>query len=179
MPVLPLLEEQGCNIIIVATATPSYVNNFVKHVGFKLTGAVVFDAERRTHQVCGLQTSVSASLVTPFRKHLRTFGRRALREGLVVSLKNATKGHGSSWQQGGTFLLSHTGSEEPKCTLAWREEYPGDWKPIQDILLEGLGVESPPVSFPERLDFVIKARSGSSSSCCCCPRRSAQTKVET
>eukprot|EP00930_Biecheleria_cincta_P037369 TRINITY_DN25637_c0_g1_i1.p1 TRINITY_DN25637_c0_g1~~TRINITY_DN25637_c0_g1_i1.p1 ORF type:complete len:131 (+),score=18.34 TRINITY_DN25637_c0_g1_i1:429-821(+) len=104
-----------------------------------------------------------SSLVEPFRKHWRTFGRRALREALYVSLKNATAGHGSSWQQGGTFLLHHESLENAKCILAWREDYPGDWKPVKDIIAEGLGIDTPPVSFPERLDFVINARLGTTS----------------
>lgn len=156
------LEDNDCRIIIVATATPAYVDNFEKHLGFEAPGLIVFDPNRTTHRLCGLRSSIYSSLVEPFRKHWRTFGRRALREALYVSLKNATAGHGSSWQQGGTFLLHHAPSEEPKCILAWREEYPGDWKPVKDIIAEGLGVDTLPVSFPERLDFVINARLGTS-----------------
>eukprot|EP00441_Pelagodinium_beii_P000081 CAMPEP_0197695864 /NCGR_PEP_ID=MMETSP1338-20131121/115805_1 /TAXON_ID=43686 ORGANISM="Pelagodinium beii, Strain RCC1491" /NCGR_SAMPLE_ID=MMETSP1338 /ASSEMBLY_ACC=CAM_ASM_000754 /LENGTH=164 /DNA_ID=CAMNT_0043278907 /DNA_START=141 /DNA_END=632 /DNA_ORIENTATION=+ len=158
MPVLHLLEAKECGVLIIATATWSYVGTFVQHLGFEPPGRIIFDSERKTHKVCGLQSSIYASLVEPFRKHLRTFGRRALWEALYVSLKNATAGHGSSWQQGGTFLLEHETLRDVKCSLAWREEYPGDWKPIHEILKEGLGIEAPPVSFPERLDYVIQAR---------------------
>ena len=58
----------------------------------------VHDPKRATHRALGLRSSVYASLVMPFRRHLKTFGTRAVREALRVSLVNATAGHGSSWQ---------------------------------------------------------------------------------
>ena len=75
----------------------------------------------------------------PFKKHLATFGTKAVAEALRVSLVNATAGHGSSWQQGATIVLKHpggvgvgdgaggtSGAEPVSCTYAWREDYPGD-----------------------------------------------------
>eukprot|EP00746_Dinoflagellata_sp_MGD_P089068 gnl/MRDRNA2_/MRDRNA2_35182_c0_seq2.p1 gnl/MRDRNA2_/MRDRNA2_35182_c0~~gnl/MRDRNA2_/MRDRNA2_35182_c0_seq2.p1 ORF type:complete len:139 (-),score=29.04 gnl/MRDRNA2_/MRDRNA2_35182_c0_seq2:972-1388(-) len=127
---------------------------------------MVFDGKKLTHQACGLASSVYASLVMPFWKHLKTFGKSALAEALQVSLKNATAGHGSSWQQGGTFVLEHYQLDSVptttiKCTYEWREAFPGDWKSISEVLREGLEIPNAPhVCFKERLDFVIKSRKG-------------------
>ena len=46
-----------------------------------------------------------------------------------------------------------------RCGWAWREEYPGDWRPVEQVLAEGLGIEGvPPISYQERLAFVIRVR---------------------
>ena len=78
-------------------------------LGFPVPGVTVLDPARATHRAVGLQSSVFASLVTPFQRHLRTFGAGALLEALRVSLMNAKldASHGSSWQQGGTLVLHH------------------------------------------------------------------------
>jgi hypothetical protein len=190
LPVLQLLEDHGCRIVIVFTCSPQYFAEFVQGLGFKLPGTVVIDRERLTHRACGLQSSVYASLVMPFRQHLATFGRSAVLEALRVSLMNATPGHGSSWQQGAAFVFKHPGGacDSATCMWAWREDYPGDWKPVHKVLDEALGITGAPVvSFPERLDFVIACRSGSSKGVSgktlgasgarpiCCRRRSQQT----
>lgn len=161
-PVLHLLREADCQILVIATGTPAYAAKFIPSLGFELPGTILFDPKRATHRACGLTQSVYASLVMPFRKHLRTFGKQAVAEALRVSLKNATAGHGSSWQQGGTFVLDHPSGAAVQCTFAWREEYPGDWRPIEEVLADGLGItQAPTVDFPERLDFVIKSRKSS------------------
>ena len=54
---------------------------------------------------------------------------------------------------------AHTG--EVRCGWAWREEYPGDWRPVEQVLAEGLGIQGvPPISYQERLAFVIRMRTG-------------------
>lgn len=192
LPVSQLLEDHGCRIVIIATCSPQYFAEFVQGLGFKLPGIVVIDRERLTHRACGMQSSVYASLVMPFRQHLATFGRSAVLEALRVSLMNATPGHGSSWQQGGFFVFKHPGGacDSATCTWAWREDYPGDWKPVHKVLGEALGItDAPVVSFPERLDFVIACRSGNPKGASgkklsasgprpiCCRRRSQQTSM--
>ena len=129
---------------------------------------MVNDSKRKTHKACALKSSVWASLVMPFKKHLKTFGKGAVLEALRVSLMNATRGHGSSFQQGGTFVFKKGKGGEPgvECTLAWREQYPGDWMQIRDILKKGCGVEEgeegleEEISWSEILEFVVKARKG-------------------
>jgi len=172
VPVLALLDSADAHIVVVATCTPKYLDRFVETLGFPIPGTIVFDPAKATHKACGLRSSVYSSLVDPFKHHLRTFGVKALKEALLVSLKNATKGHGSSWQQGGTVALQHgesassspTSSSSCACSLLWRESYPGDWKPIDEVLRDGLSIEgAPAVDYKERLDFVIKARGGKGS----------------
>ena len=81
-------------------------------------------------------------------------------EALRVSLKNATSGHGSSFQQGGTFCFTCEG-EGYRNTLAWREDYPGDWMQPSEILEQGCGISGiRSVEWPEVLQFVIEARNG-------------------
>ena len=54
---------------------------------------------------------------------------------------------------------AHAG--EVRCGWAWREEYPGDWRPVEQVLAEGLGIQGvPPISYQERLAFVIRMRTG-------------------
>ena len=48
--------------------------------GKVVSGKVVIDTKRATHRASGLKPSVYASLVMPFRRHLSTFGGRALVE---------------------------------------------------------------------------------------------------
>ena len=174
VPVMPLLAQHGCRILIISTSTPRYSSSFAHGLGFELPGAVAIDTKRVTHRAAKLKASVYASLVMPFRKHLATFGGRAVIEALRVSLLNATPGHGSSWQQGATFVLRRdagsggggggaTGGAAPdapvRCVWAWREDYPGDWQPVHRVLAEGVGIPgAPEVSFPERLEFVIACR---------------------
>ena len=41
---------------------------------------------------------------------------------------------------------------EVRCGWAWREEYPGDWRPVEHVLAEGLGIEGvPPISYQVRV----------------------------
>lgn len=144
---------------------------------------IVIDETKLTHKAVGLKSSVWASLVLPFRYHLKTFGMKALWEALRVSLQNAKhKGAGSSWKQVGTFCFqnnnnnNNTSADEnttttvvvkPEPTLAWREDYPGDWMPIRDILEQGFGIHFDDdddirvldgVRWPEVLEFVIQCR---------------------
>lgn len=160
VPVAALLAEHGCRVLIVSTSSPKYSTNFAKGLGFELPGTIVVDTKRHTHRAAKLKASVFASLVMPFKKHLRTFGTKAIAEALRVSLLNATAGHGSSWQQGATFILKKDAADV-RCAYAWREDFPGDWQPIHTVLDEALGIkDAPVVSFPERLDFVIACRNG-------------------
>jgi len=158
-PVVQRLRDAECGVVIVSTSSAAYAARFVSRLGFAWPGTMVHDGKRATHRALGLRSSVYASLVMPFRRHLKTFGMRAVREALRVSLVNATAGHGSSWQQGGTFVLHHPAPENVSCGWAWREEYPGDWRPVEQVLAEGLGIEGvPPISYQERLDFVVRMR---------------------
>lgn len=167
-PVAQLLAAKRAHVIVVSTSSARYSARFVRGLGFELPGTLVIDTKRRTHSAAKLKSSVFGSLVMPFRKHLATFGVSALGEALRVSLTNATAGHGSSFQQGATFVLSHAGlgdggggddDAEVSCTWAHRECYPGDWRPIEDVLREGLAIAAaPPVSFKERLQFVVDCR---------------------
>ena len=160
-PVVQRLRDAECGVVIVSTSSAAYAARFVSRLGFASPGTMVHDPKRATHRALGLRSSVYASLVMPFRRHLKTFGTRAVREALRVSLVNATAGHGSSWQQGGTFVLHHAEAHkgEVRCGWAWREEYPGDWRPVEQVLAEGLGIEGvPPISYQERLAFVIRVR---------------------
>ncbi len=179
--VLHKLRERAAHIVIVSTMAPEFSSRFVRELGFSLPGTLVSDPERRTHAACGLRSSIYASLVMPFKEHLSTFGPRALVEALRVSLRNATSGAGSSWQQGAAIVLEHPAlgsaaggaarrrkagkaAGEVRCTWAHRENFPGDWLPVEDVMAAGLGIrDAPAVSFPERLDFVIAARDGSRS----------------
>jgi len=165
VPVVALLRQHGVGVIIVSTMHQKYIRGFQSKLGFDLPGTVVLDGKRATHRACRLYASVYASLVLPFRKHMGTFGTRAIAEALRVSLVNATPGHGSSWQQGATIVLLHEhGVHDAKCTFAWREDYPGDWLPINRVCETGLGIfNAPMVSYPERLDFVIACRNGKAS----------------
>ena len=137
-PVVQRLRDAECGVVIVSTSSAAYAARFVSRLGFASPGTMVHDAKRATHRALGLRSSVYASLVMPFRRHLKTFGTRAVREALRVSLVNATAGHGSSWQQGGTFVLHHVEAHkgEVRCGWAWREEYPGDWRPVEQVLAE-------------------------------------------
>ena len=162
VPVVHLLRAAGVGIVIVSTSSPRYSASFAAHLGFDVPGVVAVDTKRHTHRAAGLRSSVYASLVMPFKKHLATFGAKALVEALRVSLVNATRGHGSSWQQGATLVLRHpqlrTGGAA-ECAWAWREDYPGDWQPVHTILADALGIaDAPVVDFPERLDYVIACR---------------------
>jgi len=137
-PVVQRLRDAECGVVIVSTSSAAYAARFVSRLGFTSPGTMVHDPKRATHRALGLRSSVYASLVMPFRRHLKTFGTRAVREALRVSLVNATAGHGSSWQQGGTFVLHHAEAHtgEVRCGWAWREEYPGDWRPVEQALAE-------------------------------------------
>lgn len=170
-PVAHLLATRRAHVLIISTMSSKYSSRFVRNLGFELPGALLSDTKRRTHSAAGLRSSVFGSLVMPFRKHLATFGAAALGEALRVSLKNATAGHGSSWQQGATIVLEHAalaaaaaGDEAAAgvtCTWAHRECFPGDWRPVSEVLADGLGIATAPaVSFPERLQFVVDARNG-------------------
>lgn len=152
------------NLLVVSTSSMSYSEKFKANIGFDVPGRIVTDTSKATHKACSLKSSIWASLVMPFKKHLKTFGKGAIFEGLRVSLMNATRGHGSSFQQGGTFVFKK-GGNEVDCTLAWREQYPGDWMQIRDVLMQGCdfseGEESLEViSWSEVLEFVVKARKG-------------------
>ena len=161
-PVADLLQAHSCQTIIVSTSSAKYSSKFAASLGFKIPGTVIIDRKRATHKAVRMRSSVYASLVTPFKKHLKTFGYKALGEALRVSLRNATAGHGHSWQQGGLMVLEHKGLNaggNATCKWAWREEYPGDWLPVHEVLRDALGIDdAPQISFPERLDFVIAAR---------------------
>lgn len=128
VPVVALLRQHGVGVLIVSTMHQKYVRGFQSKLGFELPGTVVLDKKRTTHRACDLGASVYASLVMPFRKHMSTFGTRAIAEALRVSLVNATSGHGSSWQQGAAIVLRHEGGVQdgqlPTCTWAWRGEQP-------------------------------------------------------
>ena len=165
VPVAGLLLSKNVHMIIVSTSSPKYSKVFADNLGFELPGQIVIDSKRKTHKAASLKSSVYASLVMPFRKHLKTFGVRALNEALRVSLVNATPGHGSSWQQGATLVLKHPGLSPTDsargitCSYAWREDFPGDWQPVQTVMQDALGIsDAPDVSFPERLEFVIQCR---------------------
>ena len=164
VPVAELLASKSVHMIIVNTSSPKYSKVFAENLGFDLPGRIVIDSKRRTHRAARLKASVYASLVMPFKRHLKTFGIRALNEALRVSLVNATPGHGSSWQQGATLVLKHPSLEPSSssgitCSYAWREDYPGDWQPVKTVMQDALGIsDAPDVSFPERLEFVIKCR---------------------
>ena len=172
VPVAELLASKNVHVIIVSTSSPKYSKVFAENLGFELPGGIVIDSKRRTHRAARLKASVYASLVMPFKRHLKTFGIRALKEALRVSLVNATPGHGSSWQQGATLVLKHPSLEPASssssssssssgitCSYAWREDYPGDWQPVKTVMQDALGIlDAPDVSFPERLEFVIQCR---------------------
>jgi len=163
VPVSSLLLSRGCKIIIVSTSSPKYSASFADGLGFPLPGTVVVDTKRLTHRATMLKASIFASLVMPFKKHLSTFGGRALAEALRVSLLNATAGHGSSWQQGATIVLRRATECDHgvRCVWAWREDFPGDWLPVQTVLQDALGIaDAPQVSYPERLEYVIACRNG-------------------
>ena len=160
-PVLHLLKSADCRIVIVATGTPAYAARFARDLGFPLPGVMVFDPAKTTHDAAGLVESVFHSIVAPIVHGVGTFGWRAIWEALYVSLRNATAGHGSSWRMGGTLVLDHPkgAAGAVACTSAWRERWPGDWKPIKAVLEEDLGIaDAPEVDFRERLAFVIAAR---------------------
>ena len=78
LPVLHLLEERDCRIVVVATADASAVSGFRASLGFDFPGALVLDSKRASHRALGFRSSVYASLVEPFRRHLKTFGYRAV-----------------------------------------------------------------------------------------------------
>ena len=160
-PVLHLLKAADCRIVIVATGTPAYAARFSRDLGFPLPGVMVFDPAKTTHDAAGLVESIFHSIVAPIVHGVGTFGWRAIWEALYVSLRNATAGHGSSWRMGGTLVLDHPkgAAGAVACTSAWRERWPGDWKPIKAVLEEDLGIaDAPEVDFRERLAFVIAAR---------------------
>ena len=160
-PVLHLLKSADCRIVIGATGTPAYAARFARDLGFPLPGVMVFDPAKTTHDAAGLVESVFHSIVAPIVHGVGTFGWRAIWEALYVSLRNATAGHGSSWRMGGTLVLDHPkgAGGAVTCTSAWRERWPGDWKPIKAVLEEDLGIaDAPEVDFRERLAFVIAAR---------------------
>ena len=160
-PVLHLLKAADCRIVIVATGTPAYAARFARDLGFPLPGVMVFDPAKTTHDAAGLVESVFHSIVAPIVHGVGTFGWRAIWEALYVSLRNATAGHGSSWRMGGTLVLDHPkgAAGAVTCTSAWRERWPGDWKPIKAVLEEDLGIAgAPEVDFRARLAFVIAAR---------------------
>ena len=160
-PVLHLLKSADCRIVIVATGTPAYAARFARDLGFPLPGVMVFDPAKTTHDAAGLVESVFHSIVAPIVHGVGTFGWRAIWEALYVSLRNATAGHGSSWRMGGTLVLDHPkgAAGAVTCTSAWRERWPGDWKPIKAVLEEDLGIaDAPDVDFRQRLAFVIAAR---------------------
>jgi hypothetical protein len=145
---------------VVSTASPDYSKKFTAELGFGVPGTMVTDQTRNTHTACGLKSSVYASLVKPFLNHLKTFGKGAIFEALRVSLKNATSGHGSSFQQGGTFVLKHNEDGTFSSVLSWREQYPGDWMQPRDILAECGVTGATETSWPEVLEFVVNARNG-------------------
>lgn len=119
---------------------------------------MVYDSKKKSHAACGMKSSVYASLIQPFVHHLSTFGSSSIMEALRVSLKNATSGHGSSFQQGGTFCFVREG-EAYRNTLAWREDYPGDWLQPSEILSSGCGIEGVEgVEWPKVLQYVIDSR---------------------
>jgi len=163
-----VLRRKNVQLLVVSTSSSSYSEKFKDSLGFDVPGLMVNDSKKKTHKACGLKSSIWASLVMPFKKHLKTFGKGAVFEALRVSLMNATRGHGSSFQQGGTFVLSRKkegNTTKVECTLAWREQYPGDWMQIRDILKEGVGVEEgeqglEEIVWSEVLEFVVKARKG-------------------
>ena len=179
-PVVGHLERAGVRIVIVGTGQPDQARHFVDNLGFTLPGVMVLDPEKRTHAALGaLSASVYESLVTPFRKHLKTFGYRALWEGLRVSLANIgpNGSHGSSWQQGGLFVLSYgdagAGAGTAKgggnnkavsrgalqCDYAWAESYPGDWQPVHRVLADnGIDCGGEEVDIKERMAFVLDQR---------------------
>lgn len=161
-PVQHLLDDAGVGVLIVATGQPAQAQKFLAGLGFDLPGALVLDPEKRTHAALGsMGSSVWQSLVTPFLKHTSTFGVAAIWEGLRVSLANIgpNGSHGSSWQQGGTFVFSHDSQGgDVRCDYAWMERYPGDWRPLQEVLKD-IGIAgAPPVDLRERLRFVIEQR---------------------
>ncbi|GMH46408.1 hypothetical protein TrRE_jg2402 [Triparma retinervis] len=167
--VADVLRRKRVNLLVVSTSSSSYSEKFKANLGFDVPGKMVNDSKRKSHKACALKSSVWASLVMPFKKHLKTFGKGAIFEALRVSLMNATRGHGSSFQQGGTFVFKKgkgAAEGDVECTLAWREQYPGDWMQIRDILKEGCGVPEgeegleEEISWSEVLEFVVKARKG-------------------
>ena len=145
-PVLHLLKSADCRIVIVATGTPAYAARFARDLGFPLPGVMVFDPAKTTHDAAGLVESIFHSIVAPIVHGVGTFGWRAIWEALYVSLRNATAGHGSSWRMGGTLVLDHPkgAAGAVTCTSAWRERWPGDWKPIKAVLEEDLGIADAP-----------------------------------
>ena len=165
-----ILKKHDIQLIVVFTTSEDfYTNHFTPSLGFDVEsiGTSVIDETKQTHKAAGLKSSVWASLVLPFRYHLKTFGIKAVWEALRVSLKNAKKGSGSSWKQVGTFCFENavdetTGKLSPKPTLAWREDYPGDWMPIRDILQQGANIHDEDkklnMSWPDILDYVIQCR---------------------
>ena len=148
------LEAAGVRLLIVATGTPKFAQQMTDSLGFDLPGRLVLDPQKNTHAVLGLKSSVSSSLLTPFFKHIPTFGVGAVLEAshhnitlvvtpshicqaLRVSLLNADLkgGHGSSWQQGGTFALRHNyAGGDVTCEYEWREDYPGHWPGVVTVL---------------------------------------------
>ena len=146
--------------MVISTSSSSYSDTFVNSLGFEVPGSMVYDRKKKTHAACGMKSSVYASLIQPFVHHLSTFGSSSIMEALRVSLKNATSGHGSSFQQGGTFCFAKEG-EGYQNTLAWREDYPGDWMQPSEILKQGCGIEGVEgVEWPDVLQYVIDSRNG-------------------
>lgn len=161
LPVKDDLQQAGVGIVIIATSTPAHARKMISSLGFQLPGAMVFDPEKNTHQALELRCSISASLITPFMKHIPTFGPLAVLEALRVSLINIgpNGSHGTSWQQGGTFALRHTrDGKEISCEFEWREDYPGHWA-NPSVILDAMGIKSlAECDVKERLKFVIAQR---------------------
>jgi hypothetical protein len=172
VPYTEACSRERTGIVIVATGEPLQATIFLDSLGFRLPGIIVLDRERLSHRILGLGSSVTSSLVTPFFKHIPTFGISAVWEALRVSLANIgpNGSHGSSWQQGGTFLIEHPGGYigDPRArpsggrswlAYEWREAYPGDWRPAEEVLERaGCKTMQNTVSFKERLAFVIEKR---------------------
>ena len=103
------------------------------------------------------------SLVVPFYRHVPTFGIGAVAEALRVSVANIGPhgSHGSSWQQGGCYLLAHdTDGGTLRCVHGWSEAFPGDWQQPGEMLAEAgvTDAAGPELDYRQRLAFVIKQR---------------------
>lgn len=158
-----LIKHKVKLVVVLSGSAKFYSQILSQSLGFHVFFQAVSDERKQSHKAVGLKSSVWASLILPFRYHLKTFGYKAIWEALRVSLKNAKKGHGSSFQQGGTFAFLHENGQL-KPTLAWREDYPGDWMALRDILQQGASIREEDdeilknMDWCDVLDFVIQCR---------------------
>ena len=135
---LDALHRAGARLVFIGTGSGEqageYLHRYEQVAPFP--APLFLDASRESHRAFKLRSGIFRSIVPPIVFGVPRYGCGGAFEGIALAYRNWNLA-GSSWQQGGTFVLrKHASEGEGMYDVVYGrpESHPADFAPLADVL---------------------------------------------